>query len=445
MTQGGRFDLQSRSGGWGCRARRGLMALLLSTSLCLVASPVQPAVADTGDVGSQGPSHSGTSTPTGTKRTESVLWFNDGSWWGNLWDTVSQDFHIFRYDRGAGRWVDTGVTTETRANTHHDVLWDGTTLYVASHLFVNDGVPAASGYPSTVRRYSYDRAAKTYRLVSTSQVNNMKTETLTIDKDSTGRLWATWQQGNRIYVNNTDTAGATWGTPFALPGGAVTQDDTSSMIAFGRNKMGLMFDYQGSSTSDPKAGFYWSVHVDGADRTAWSTPTPATTGARVGDDHLNLKWLDSSGGRVFAAVKTSLTGSSQPLIELLSMDSTGAWKVSPIATVSECPNRVIVLIDEAAQKLRTFGTYPKPSGTTNAGTCTSSGGAIYEKDSSLSDIRFSTTKTLRILDADQYVHNVSSTKQNLNHSATGGTSTAGSGSMVIADVNATSRYWYYAG
>jgi hypothetical protein len=104
-----------------------------------------------------------------------------------------------------------------------------------------------------------------------------------------------------------------------------------------------------------------------------------------------------------------------------------------------------VLIDEAAQQLRTFATYPKPSGTTNAGTCSTSGGAIYEKDSPLADIHFTAQKTLRILDADQYVHNVSSTKQNLNHSATGGTSTAGSGSMVIADVNATSRYWYYAG
>ena len=72
-----------------------------------------------------------------------MLWFNDGSWWGNLWDTASSDFHIFRFDAATASWVDTGVTTETRANTHHDVLWDGTTLYVASHQFVNDGVPAA--------------------------------------------------------------------------------------------------------------------------------------------------------------------------------------------------------------------------------------------------------------------------------------------------------------
>jgi hypothetical protein len=144
-------------------------------------------------------------------------------------------------------------------------------------------------------------------------------------------------------------------------------------------------------------------------------------------------------------VKTSFTSASDPLIALLSMSGSGSWTHTTIAKVSECPNRVIVLIDEAAQRLRTFATYPKPSGTTNAGTCTSSGGAIYEKSTSLSNISFTTTKTVRIVDADQYVHNVSSTKQNINKSASGGKSTANSGAMVIADVNATSKYWYYKG
>jgi hypothetical protein len=101
---------------------------------------------------------------------------------------------------------------------------------------------------------------------------------------------------------------------------------------------------------------------------------------------------------------------------------------------------VIVMIDEAARKLRTFATYPKPGGTTNAGVCTSSGGAIYEKSTSLDNISFSTTKTARIVDADQYVHNVTSTKQNVNSVARG---TANSGLLVLADVNATSRYWHY--
>ncbi|MHA7179832.1 hypothetical protein ACX80J_06895 [Arthrobacter sp. MDB2-24] len=425
------------------RGRRAssLGALLTALVLALGAlvAPVAASAA-TGDVGVQGPSHSGTGTPTGTKRATNALWFNDGIWWGNLWDTASSDFHIFRFNAATSptSWVDTGVATETRGSTHHDVLWDGKTLYVASYRFVNDGLPAEPGFPTTMRRYSYNSSTKTYTLLSTTQINNSKVEVLTIDKDSTGRVWATWQQGNRIFLNVTGTDGKTWGTPFehpARPG--VSVDDTSAVIAFGGNKIGVMWSRQAKDATD---GFYWSVHVDGASNTSWTTPVAATSGLKSGDDHMNLKWLDSSGGRVFAAVKTSFTSASQPLIQLLAL-SGSTWSKHTIATQGECPNRVIVLIDESTQMLRTFATYPKPSGTTNAGVCSTSGGAIYEKSAPLNDPgKLATaTKIPRIVDADQYVHNVTSTKQNLNSTR----GTTGSGLLVLADVNATSRYWHY--
>ncbi|MET3204895.1 UNVERIFIED_ORG: hypothetical protein ABIB21_001689 [Arthrobacter sp. UYEF13] len=412
-----------------------LTALLLALGVLMV--PVAASAAP-GDVGVEGPSHSGTGTPTGTKRQTNSLWFNDGLWWGNLWDTASSDFHIFRFNAVTSSWVNTGVATETRANTHHDVLWDGTTLFVASYKFVNDGLPAQPNFPSTMRRYSYDSSTKKYSLLSTTKINNYRVETLSIDKDSTGRVWATWQQANRIYLNVTATDGKTWGTPFAHPAALsnVSVDDTSAVIAFDGNKMGVMWSRQVGDAID---GMYWSYHVDGASNTAWSTPVAAVSGQRSSDDHMNLKWLDSSGGRVFAAVKTSFTSAPQPLIQLLALSGT-TWSAYPIATVSECPNRVIVLIDESTQMLRTFASYPKPSGTTNAGVCTTSGGAIYEKSSPLNNISFTTAKTARIVDADQYVHNVTSTKQNLNSAARG---TANSGLLVLADVNATSRYWHY--
>jgi len=412
-----------------------LGALLLALGVLVV--PV-PATAATGDVGVEGLSHSGTGTPTGTKRQTNALWFNDGIWWGNLWDTATSDFHIFRFNAATSSWVNTGVTTETRANTHHDVLWDGTTLNVASYRFVNDGLPAEANFPSTMRRYSYNSSTKTYSLLSSTNINNHKVETLSIEKDSTGRVWATWQQSNRIYLNVTATDGKTWGTPFPHPAslGNVSVDDNSALIAFGPGKIGVMWSRQLGDAND---GMYWSSHVDGAANATWTTPVAAVKGLRSGDDHMNLKWLDASTGRVFAAIKTSFTSASQPLIQLLAFNGT-AWSAHTIATVAECPNRVVVMIDESTQRLRTFATYPKPSGTTNAGVCTSSGGAIYEKSTPLDSISFTTTKTARIVDADQYVHNVTSTKQNLNSTARG---TANSGLLVLADVNATSRYWHY--
>jgi hypothetical protein len=413
-----------------------VLAVLLLAITGVLAVPVGASAAD-GDIGVEGPSHLGTGTPTGTKRATSSLWFNDGTWWGNLWDTATSDFHIFRFDSAMSAWVDTGVATDPRSNTHHDVLWDGITLFVASYRFVNDGVPAEPNYPTTMRRYSYDADAKKYTLLGATQINNQRVETLTIDKDSTGRVWATWQQGNRIYLNATATDGATWGTPFAHPSplGDVSVDDNSALIAFD-GKIGVMWSRQKDDASD---GMYWSFHVDGAPDAEWTDPVAAVSGVRSGDDHMNLKWLDSSGDRVFAAIKTSFTSSAQPLIQLLALNGTN-WTAHTIATVAECPNRVMVLIDETAQQLRTFATYPKPAGTTNAGNCTSSGGAIYEKSTPLNNISFTTTKTNRIMDADQYAHDVTSTKQNLNSEARG---TANSGLLVLAGVNATSRYWHF--
>ena len=424
------------------RPRLGLPAMLTAL-LVILGGLVAPlgASAATGDVGVEGPSHSGTGTPTGTKRQTNSLWFNDGIWWGNLWDAGSSSFRIFRFNSSTSSWTSTGVVTESRANTHHDVLWDGKTLYVASYRFVNDGLPAEPNFPTTMRRYSYNSSTKSYTSLGSTQINNQKIETISIDKDSTGRVWATWQQGNRIYLNVTGTDGATWGTPFAHPAALsnVSVDDNSAVIAFGGNKVGVMWSRQVGDATD---GMYWSYHDDtAAPNAGWTTPVAAVKGQRSGDDHMNLKWLDASTDRVFAAIKTSFTSASQPLIQLLALDtSTSTWSAHTIATVAECPNRVIVLIDESTQTLRTFATYPKPSGTTNAGVCTSSGGAIYEKSTRLDTINFTTTKTARIVDADQYVHNVTSTKQNLNSSTRG---TSNSGLLVLADVNATNRYWHF--
>ena len=153
---------------------------------------------------------------------------------------------------------------------------------------------------------------------------------------------------------------------------------------------------------------------------------------------MNLKWLDSTAIGVYAAIKTSFTSSAQPLIQLLVLNvSANTWSQHTIATVAECPNRVILLIDESKALLRTFATYPKPTGVagvTNANVCTSSGGAVYEKSTPLGSINFGTAKTLRIMDADQYLHNATSTKQNIK---------AGMGVAVLADVNSTSRYWHF--
>jgi PKD repeat protein len=384
-----------------------------------------------GDIGYQDQSFSGTGTPTGIKRAESVLWWNDGSWWANMWDTTSQDFHIFRLNVSTQTWQDTGVTVDTRANTHADVLSDGSRLYIASHRFVSDEQSAVSGYPSYLFRFSYNPLTKTYSRDSgfPVQINNMRTETLVIEKDSTGKLWATWQQDNRIYLNRTINGDdRQWGTPFALPNAAgnVTVDDNSSLIAFGGNKIGLMWSNQTSSNY----AMWFAVHQDGASDTSWSSGERALQGPGTADDHINLK-ADGS-GRVFAATKTSHNSSASPLAMLLVRSATGAWSGYPIAQVSDCPNRPTMLIDEQNSEIHTFYTAPGPP----SYDCKTSGGAIYEKASPIDSVSFPSGRgTPVIVDADSpFVHDVSSTKQNVN----------GATDLAVLAMNSSTRfYWHH--
>ena len=422
--------LSSRSGLRALWSLVGLPALFAGLLLALPSS----AEAATGDVGYQDQSFSGTGTPTGTKRAESVLWWNDGSWWADMWSTAAQDFHIYRLNLSTQTWQDTGVTIDTRSNTHADVLWDGGHLYVASHEFVADEQSAQSGSPSYLFRFSYNTSTKSYSPDSgfPVQINNMSTETLVIDKDSTGKLWATWQQNNTIYLNRTMNGDDhLWGTPFALPNPAanVTVDDNSALIAFGGNKMGIMWSNQGSSNY----AMWFAVHQDGASDTTWSAGEQALSGSGSADDHINLKSLQADGsGRVFAATKTSNTSSSSALIMLSVRSGAGVWSRYPIALVSDCPNRPIVLIDEQNNVLHTFYTAPGPP----SYACNSSGGAIYEKTSPLNSVSFAPgSGTPVIVDADSpFVHNASSTKQNVN-----GTT----GIVVLAINGDTGYYWHH--
>src|SRR5206468_3971377 len=48
----------------------------------------------------------GLSTPSGEKP-ESKLWWNDGSWWGSLYNNPAQDWHIYRLNLANQTWVDT--------------------------------------------------------------------------------------------------------------------------------------------------------------------------------------------------------------------------------------------------------------------------------------------------------------------------------------------------
>jgi IPT/TIG domain-containing protein/flagellar hook capping protein FlgD len=348
------------------------------------------------------------STPTGEKP-ESKLWWNDGLWWGVLWSPSSNAFTIQRFNPAVQDWVNTGVAVDSRGSSKSDALWDGTKLYVVTHIFtLNPGPAGGAGNAARLYRYSYNASTDTYSLDSgfPATINDSKSECLVLDKDSTGRLWITWVENGKVKVNRSTTNDLTWGTPFNLPvqgSGNLDVDEISSVVAFGGNKIGIMWSNQ---TSSPPAG-YFAVHLDGTADTTWQARETAVQDASLGliiDDHISLKASCAADGALYAATKTGLTGSN-PLNYVLKRTSAGVWSRHVWGTGSENHTRAILNIDADANRAYVFSMSDQ-----------SGRYIIYMKSASLTDLQFPGGLGTPIIDSpgDLKTNNVTSTKQCVN-------------------------------
>jgi len=363
-----------------------------------------------------------------------------------MWTTGS-GWHIYKLDRTANQWVDTGVLVDSRSGTLADTLWDGTHLYIASHVVTisDESSPKASQPNSPARLYRYSYANGKYTLDSgfPTVITNNSSESLTIDKDSTGAIWATWTQVsgvstggyiNTVMVNNSTPDGASWGSARPLPVADInpTPDDLSSVVAFGQNKIGVMWSDQRTGT------VYWATRTDGQAVGTWKVQQ-AVRGTGLADDHLNLKSLQAdSSGRVFAAVKTSLdqtsTTKSDPQLQLLVFKpGTGSFTKSTISTLGDCQTRPQIVLDPENNKIHAFQTGPA----TSVAGCPYTGvaGAIYQKTASLDNPVFSTGRgTPVIQDGDSpSINNVTTSKQ---------PATSASGVVILASDDVDKRYWF---
>ena len=423
-------------------------ALLVAMTSFLGLAPAVPAGAAVGDHGVVGPSFSGVSNPPTSDKPQSKLWYNDGTWWADMFDTASRTWHIFRLDRPTQTWIDTGTMIDDRPETLADTLWDGTHLYVASHYATvsSDVSPKASltNRPARLYRFSYAASTRTYTLDAgyPVQINNNSSESLTLDKDSTGTLWATWTQvsgsstngfTSSVYVNSTTGSDAVWGAPRVLPvpGVVVAPDDISAVVAYGRSRIGVLWSNRLDDT------VYWASHPDGAGPDVWVSGV-AVRGQKQSDDHINLKTLQAdAAGRVYAAVKTSadeIAGApkSTALVNLLVFrPGTGAWTSHPFGTLADCHTRPIVMLDEERAEVHMFATAPTSSG------CAYSGapGSIYHKSAPMDAPTFSAGRGTPVIRdaASENMNNATSSKQGVS---------SRTGLVVLASNTATSRYWH---
>lgn len=373
------------------------------------------------------PATSTPGSPTGSKP-ESKLWFHDGTWWAVMFDGATTDHYIFRLDAGSQRWTRTATVLDTRTSSRSDVVFDGTKLYVASHVFDENPPPASPD--SYLYRLSYDGGTDTWVRDSgfPEVLNPNASETLVLAKDSTGQLWATWTQADQVHVNRTTAGDRTWGTPFVLSGPTgLVPDDISSVVAFGGDRVGIMWSSQTVVAGSTTFGF--SVHRDDQPDTTWDTPEVASTGPAEADDHLNLK-ADGT-GRVYAAVKTSRQTNTDARVRLLVRGPAGGWTSSVVWTAQDDVTRPIVVLDSSSGgRVHVFATGPHPPSGDGEG-----GGDVYRKTSPAATPTFDAGLGTPVISdgTSPNVNNATAAKQGV---------TPASGMVVLASDTITDRYWH---
>jgi hypothetical protein len=312
-------------------------------------------------------------TPPTADKPQSKLWFTDGTWWALMRNstpgtdgTVDVTVHELMSDH---TWRDTGVVVDRRASSTGDALWENGKLLVASR--------ATSG-AIQVARMSFNAGQGQFTMDTgfPVEVANSTVESVTINRDSKGRLWVAWAQpdvtntlSDRVMVAHTTGDDRTWTAPFAVPvdDNLVAEDDIATLTTFG-GKVGVMY----SDQTDQKVHF--AVHPDGsADNAGWTLET-ALDGTRSADDHLNLKsLLDADDGRVYAAIKTSQGDdpsdpASSPDIRVLTRSSDGSWTSATVATVRDNMTRPQLALDATNREVYVV-------------MATESGGSVYYKKS----------------------------------------------------------------
>jgi hypothetical protein len=344
------------------------------------------------------------------EKPESKLWYHDGFWWATLYEPAAGACRIHWLDVDSQTWVDTGVFIDERSRSRQDVLWDGQKLYALSRF-------GSTAPENRLRRYGYDASARTWVPDSgfPAVVPGGGTEAATIAKDSTGRLWTAYTLNSQVLVSYSVASDAQWSAPFVLPvpeGVNVDPDDIAGVVAL-PGQIGVFWSNQLTDK------FYFAVHADGAQPSSWQQEI-AAAGGHVADDHLNLKL--ASDGRLFVAVKTSRTKSTDTLVGLLVRSAAGAWSpLYPVTTVEFNPTRPICLLDETARRVYVFYS-PNQSN-------------IYYKTSDLDSIVFPGGIGTPFIFSSTIggINNPTSTKQSLD---------ASSGLVVLASSPDVATYWH---
>ncbi|HET9085769.1 MAG TPA: hypothetical protein VFN41_15335, partial [Candidatus Limnocylindrales bacterium] len=388
------------------------LAALVATGTVLAGTPVTAGWRDHGYAG-------GAFRPASDKP-ESKLWYTQEApgvvqWWGGMFRFSTSpplsEFRIYKLSSDKSTWSPTTTIVDRRDNTHGDYLWDETanTLYVASVGMPNTTSPfAVPATPDDVRifRYTYSAASDTYTQIGGSLSYRAIAGTgstaspafrggawsVSIDKDSTGRLWVVLTQAHEVRFSTSTDNGETW-TPIAqLPTqgsntinvGTMSDTDIASVIAFGngsKNTVGVMWSDQDNLPAATNNGYYFSTIAAGDDPTVganWSTDKLPNGGLGniYADNHINMK--ATSDGTLYMVGKANTdtvncaTLKTRLLTPLYRRTAGGVWDAPRlVGTAGDCETRPQLAISEELNTIYVFLTAPN------------GGGVIYRKSAPL--------------------------------------------------------------
>jgi len=389
------------------------LAAIVATGTVLAGTPVTAGWRDHGYAG-------GAFRPASDKP-ESKLWYTDEGggnvqWWGGMFRFSTSpplsEFRIYKLSSDKSTWSPTTTIVDRRDNTHGDYLWDeaSNTLYVASVAMPNTSSPfAVPATPDDVRifRYTYSAASDTwtqiggslsYRAIlgtgsTASPAFRGGAWSVSIDKDSSGRLWVVLTQAHEVRYSFSDDNGQTWTAAAQLPTqgsntinvGAMSDSDIASVIAFGngsKNTVGVMWSDQDDLPAATNNGYYFSTIAAGADPTVggnWSTDKLPNGGLGniYADNHINMK--ATSDGAVYMVGKANTdtvncaTLKTRLLTPLYRRTTGGTWDAPRlVGTAGDCETRPQLAISEELNTIYVFLTAPN------------GGGVIYRKSAPLS-------------------------------------------------------------
>jgi hypothetical protein len=281
---------------------------------------------------------------------KSQMWHNDGLWWGAFSDNTTGIF-FYTFANNAGT---KGPVIDTNINGIPDVLWDGNNLFVAVWKTFS---------LATLYKYSYNSVTKTHTLISGFPVPLPliagSTSALVLDKDSTGKLWATYtgteesfSDGKIHVIWSTSADHTVWDTTGTTLETGLTPNtpEISAITHFGGNKIGIAW------SNRPAKEIAFRYHVDGQPESSWSAKEIIDSGlgprglGPVADDHLSIKAAPD--GSLFLVAKDhdndgTPAHQNEARIWFYKRSAAGVWGSKTIIQpdLNQLPTRPVLLLD----------------------------------------------------------------------------------------------------